>query len=151
MVIPCQTNYWGISAVPSVHSGDLWLKLPCKNTVSSCWKSSKSPLRVRLAAVCYWLRVRCNSMWVPRIKWRGGLGWEALEVFSYAWPDCLSQRPYDFTQRSQVIHSSAEFSACGSELWCRMAVSSAEPSLSAWCCWCSPVPPRTQREGRELS
>lgn len=54
--------------MPSVHSSDLWLKWSCKNMVSSCWKSSKSPLHARLATVCYQLRVRCNYMQVPCIK-----------------------------------------------------------------------------------
>lgn len=45
MVIPCQTNYWGISAMPSVHSHDLWLKLSCENIV---------PVGKAVNCLCVW-------------------------------------------------------------------------------------------------
>lgn len=56
MVIPCQTNYWGISAVPSVHSHDSWLKLSCENIVPVVGKAVNCLCVLDLLLTCYWLR-----------------------------------------------------------------------------------------------
>lgn len=98
--------------MPSVQSGDLVLKLSCKNMVSSCWKSSKS------CETCYCVlpaqgqkQLHVSSLYKMKRRSRlRGLG----GIFIL-----LARLPV--TGAVRVIHSSAEFSACGSKLWCRIA------------------------------
>lgn len=103
---------WGISAGPSVHSRDLWLKLSCENMVSVVGKAANYLCVWDFVIVCWWLGHVCE---IERSALRG-LGGIFIHL---AWQSVTKAASFYMERLS--YSSSAEFSARGSKLWCRFA------------------------------